>query len=631
MLPVPSWQNSGAGGGGVAGSSENPTIRGKNLRQGLNVILRPQVITNAHLYNLRNQTWAIPRYQFNQLNGSLYDSVQQFLNASGNVFPSNADDVNVALYANTSFQNVSDLRELYKIRFNAVDIVGNPPGNSLAPIGYFIIDALNRGASRMNAIAQLRNQYSQNTYQVTSLPQDITPGGATCVAEFAGHMFFGGFSGELIDGDDNSPRMASYVLFSQLVKDLSNIGQCYQQADPTNKDDSALVDDDGGFIRFDGAYGICALVNIENALVVLAANGCWIVQGSNNYGFKATNYSVTKITTHGCVSPASAVVVDNALMYWGDDGIYNVSMDQFGDWTADNVTIKTLNTFYNNIPEDYKPYAVGSYDSYQKRVRWTYGNVYNSDDDSYELVLDLILGAYYKSVIGKLNNGVYPFPVGAFLTDPFQLIDSEENVTTGGTDTTVLGVQVTMNNPDVVNVTSEVKYLIITGATPNIQYTFGDYNQAYHYDWVTVDPTNVGIDATSYLLTGVTTGGDAQRKKEVTYITTHFRKTETGYTTLENGDFDLKDKSSCILQAQWDWSNSINSGQWSNSQQVYRFRRNYIPMNSEDGFNNGYYVVETKSKLRGNGKGLSLLFTSEAGKHMELLGWSLNVTANSNV
>ncbi len=635
MLPINTWGNSGGGGGaagGNTGSSENPNNRGKNLRQSNNVTIRPVVATNAHLYNLRNQTFAVPRCQFNSIGGSTYDTISQFLSSSGNLFPSNADDVNACLYANTSLQNVTDFRELYKIRFNSSDLVANPPGNSLAPMGYFIIDALNRGASRLAGITQLDQQYPQNAYTVTALPQDITPGGATCVAEFAGHVFFGGFSGELIDGDDNSPRMASYVLFSQLVRDLSNIGECYQQGDPTDKNDSSLVDDDGGFIRFDGAYGINALANIENALVVLAANGCWIVQGSNNYGFKATNYTVTKISTHGCISPSSVVVVDNALMYWGDDGIYNVSMDQFGNWSADNVTIKTINTFYNDIPEGYKPYAVGSYDSYQKRVRWTYGNIYGSTDNVYELVLDLILGAYYKSVIPKLNNGTTPIGIGAFLTVPFQLVNSEELVTESGNQVTVTGTPVETNNPQVENVTSEVKYLVITGTSPTIEYSFATYWQPYHYDWVSLDTiNNTGIDATSYVLTGVMLGGDTQRDKMASYITCHFRKTEDGYTTLANGDWDLTNKSGCQLVAKWNWTNSATSGQWSQSQEVYRLRRNYVPTSVADTMDNGYYVVETRSKLRGTGKGLSLLFTSEPGKHMELLGWAMNMSGDANV
>jgi hypothetical protein len=393
-----------------------------------------------------------------------------------------------------------------------------------------------------------------------------------------------------------------------------------------------LVDTDGGFVRLDGAYGICNLINIENALVVLATNGVWIIQGANNYGFKATDYLVTKISTHGCVSPASAIVVDNALMFWGFDGIYNVSMDQFGDWTAENVSLRTINTLYADIDSSYYPTAFGSYDSFEKKVRWVYGNIYGSTDDTYELVLDIVLGAYYKNVISKLDSGEAPFVIGGFQTDPYQLVNNDYFVTETGVQVTSQGVTVTCEVQELENVESETKYLIITGTSSNIQYSFGNYNQDYHYDWVTLDPASVGVDATSYLLTGAMTGGDTQRKKLVTYITTHFQQTESGYTVDPvTGDWLLQDQSGCQLQAQWDWTDSISSGQWGQSQEVYRFRRQYIPTSLGDTVDNGYSVVETRSKLRGTGRALSLLFTSEVGKHMHLYGWALQVTANQNV
>jgi hypothetical protein len=636
MLPVPGWNNSTAGGSPVSGggSTELPNVAGQNLRSANNISLRPAVLTQAHLYNLRNQTWAQPRFQFNDVGTPVYDVIQMFKNNSS-TWPSNADDVNLALYANTSINDPGDLAELYKIRFNPPDLVGNPPGNSLAPMGYFIIDAMQRGASRLSSCAALNAQYPQNTFVVDSLPTDSTPGGPSCCAEFAGHVFFGGFSGEVDSGDDNSPRMCSYILFSQLVNDLTQISLCYQSGDPTNKDDSALADTDGGFVRLDGAYGICSLVNIENALVVLAANGVWIIQGANNYGFKATDYLVTKITTHGCVSPASAVVVDNALMYWGNDGIYNVSMDQFGDWTAENVTIRTINTFYNDIPSEYLPTAWGSYDSYEKKVRWIYGNLYNSYDNTYEIVLDLILGAYYKNVIpkmGALGGDTCPIVIGGFNTMPFQLVNNEYEITVQGVQCTEQGNDVVLTEQTVQNVESEIKYLIVTSISPTIEYTFGVYWQPYHYDWVSIDPANTGVDATSFLLTGAMTGGDTQRKKTITYITCHFQQTEDGYTVdPTTGDFLLLDQSGCQLQAQWDWTNLASAGQWTQSQEAYRLRRNYIPVNAEDTFNNGYSVVETRSKLRGTGKAVSLLFTSEPGKHLHLYGWAIQVTANQNV
>src|SRR3546814_10713129 len=83
----------------------------------------------------------------------------------------------------------------------------------------------------------------------------------------------------------------------------------------------------------DWSSDVCSsdLVNIGAALVVFAENGVWTISGGNSNGFTATGYKVTKITSSGCISPGSIVVVENAVMYWSRDGIYNLSTNQLGD------------------------------------------------------------------------------------------------------------------------------------------------------------------------------------------------------------------------------------------------------------------------------------------------------------
>src|SRR3546814_13655689 len=48
-------------------------------------------------------------------------------------------------------------------------------------------------------------------------------------------------------------------------------------------------------------------------------------------------------------------------------------------------------------------------------------------------------------------------------------------------------------------------------------FSFGSYKDENHYDWKYVD--GVGKDAKSFLLTGVISGGDFQRKKSAVSIT----------------------------------------------------------------------------------------------------------------
>lgn len=617
------------GGGGGGGTTEVSYIAGKNLREGNNVTLRPTILTSAHLYNLRNQGWAIPTPSFDG-DDTQIDLISQFVSAAG-VYPSNADYPGPFTYAKTD----SDKGSKYILRFNAEDCVKNPLSNSAAELGHFIIDLLNRGDSRKSAYAQMRSQYPQDTYNIANLPTDQSPDGATCIAEYAGRIFFSGFSGVLNSGDTSSPQLSSYVLFSQLVTDSYSIFYCYQQNDPTSNDQSDLLDTDGGFIRVEGAYNINSLKPIQDGLAVLAENGVWVIRGGGGSGFSATNYEVTKVTTAGCIAPNSIVPVGTYLLYWGRDGIYNLHTNEFGDFVSDNITRKSIHTLYNSVNAEDQKSVYGAYDEFEQKVKWVYGNRYDSDPPTYELILDVQTGAFTKFSIGRVNTNRFPMLVCGVTTNPFTLANNTSDVTLNDGVTLVVlsdGDQVVVNN----NVdksligSREVQYLIITSVSPTITFTFGNYTNTDHYDWKSFD--GVGIDAKSYMVTGILSGNDFQRDKNMVYLTAHFSKTETGLVDdgTGSGDLTFDNPSSCLLQAQWNWSNSASTKKWGPLHQIYRLSRPYFPTDPSN-FDNGFYVVETKNKVRGGGKVLSLLFQSEPGKHCEILGWSVDFGVEGNV
>lgn len=355
-------------------------VNGVDLRQGNDIATRPTVQTNAHIYNLRNQTFGVPRATWHRNEPS--DPIVTFRSAASGKFPSNSDSVNLAL------SKRADIDPSTTDRFRAEDIVLNPIGTYETARGFFIIDAMARGKSRLEEIVKLKQRYPSLSFGVSSLPQDETPGGASVVCEYAGRVWYAGFSGQIIDGDDQSPRLVSYILFSQLVDSPADIVNCYQDGDPTSTEEPELVDTDGGFIRIEGAYDIINLVNVGSAVMVVAANGIWMIQGGSNYGFTATNYLVTKISEHGCSSPNSVVVVDNSFMYWGDDGIYHLTRNQYGDYVANNLTEKTIQKYYEKIPSDAILNATGFYDRYDKKVKWLYNTVL---DGRTEPVTELVL------------------------------------------------------------------------------------------------------------------------------------------------------------------------------------------------------------------------------------------------
>ena len=122
--------------------------------------------------------------------------------------------------------------------------------------------------------------------------------------------------------------------------------------------------------------------------------------------------------------------------------------------------------------------------------------------------------------------------------------------------------------------------------------------------------------------------GDFLKEKQIPYIQFYFKRTENGYSSA-TGTLELTNQSSCKVQAQWNWTNSANSGKWGTEFQAYRLLRNYIPSGPTDPFDYGEGIIVTKNKLRGSGKTISLKISSEAGKDMQILGWGMPVTKHS--
>ena len=84
------------------------------------------------------------------------------------------------------------------------------------------------------------------------------------------------------------------------------------------------------------------------------------------------------------------------------------------------------------------------------------------------------------------------------------------------------------------------------------------------------------------------------------------------------------------MQSQWDWSNSVASGKWGREFQAYRYKRAYMPSSEADGFDTGAATIVSKNKLRGRGRVLSLKISTEPGKDLQLLGWSMAIGTNNN-
>jgi hypothetical protein len=582
---------------------EDYWLDGVDTTRGTGVLVRPAELEPAHVYNLRNQSWGVPRLDGN--NETSKDPIEAFYDTTTG-FPSNSDTVVESLYA-----DATDTDNRTVERFFPLNLYHNPMGTSRAAQGYFIIDALDRGSSRFEEYQFNMGRYPDLEYQMMQEYQDETPGGATAIAEFAGRVFYGGFPGTVVGGDSHSPRMSSYILFSKVVANISDINVCYQEGDPTSKYNADIIDTDGGFIRINEAYGIRKLVNLGSSLLVIATNGIWRVTGGDENGFTATSYIVEKISDRGCASPESIVQIDNTMMFWGDDGIYHVTTDQFGAWVCNNISYGRIQRFYNMISAESKAWSVGAYDPYERKVRWLYNNKTTNTGLTKELVFDVVLNAYYTNTIFRNFSSQYPKVVSLYTGLPY---------------TNDSGQGPSASTQELNSTQREVGYLVLMNTGPNSSgLAFATYRDKEFRDFKSHD--GVGADAHAYVVTCYFAGEDYQRDKQVSYVTTHMRRTETGY----NSDMSTINGSSCLMQSRWGWSQNDNSGKWSRDIQCYRYRQLTLPTGPSDEPGNNFGVISTKSKIRGNGSVLSLRFMTEPYKDFHLFGWSMVISIKEEV
>lgn len=573
----------------------------------------PQSAPREHFYNLYNQSWGAPRRWEGVANKQFTDPVGYFSSQYG-VLPAKEETVWTAMTVKAD----SDPYEY--MRPNAWgELFGSTP---VAAKGYFVIDLLARGQSRTAAVEQNYARFPQMVMNTYAAKPDITIGGATVVHEFAGRVFYAGFGGQVQDGDSKSPVLSSYVAFSQLVSSFDDLGKCYQAGDPTSREGNDVVDTDGGLVRISGVNRIIAMKDMGASLIVIGSNGIWALTGGSGYGFSATNYKVSKLSDFGAISSESVVKVGDNILYWGVDGIYQVSADNTGELIVKSITDGTIQTFYTQLSIEEKANSIGVYDEVSKTVRWIYYDKLEVgvSTGTKELILDTRIGAFYKYLIKNLPA---TFIRSMFTIPSFRFEESEVEVMYG-TDSVAVGVDdVVISYQKRTPTKSSVKYLVFVTPNEDLYYTFSYYRNNKFLDWEGADL--IGVDAEAFLLTGAITANDSSVDKQTPYITVHMYRTESEV----DSNLAPISVSGCLLRSQWEWSNSVNSKKWSPQYQVYRYVRGFMVGSSADLFDNGFEMISTKNKLRGRGKAVSLHFNTEPGKDCRIVGWNLNLNGNA--
>jgi hypothetical protein len=590
---------------------------------------RPTTLTNLHKYNLINQGWnskivsicstpAIPPTyaRYIGLTSLITEATIPATTVGAidctkttlGVFPSNADTWVLGKTAVTT-----DATAFQKYDPNI--LVKNSIDNFPAPKGAIILDSFNRGTDR------------QIKTGVTGLPLDRELSSFSTIVTYAGRVFYSGITSQISGGDRVSPNYSSYIFFSQTAISKDKFGKCYQENDPTSPNISDLVDSDGGTIQIPGVNKVIALVVNRSSLLVFAENGLWEIVG-DTAGFKATSYQVNKISDVGIYNSDSIVNANGTTFYWAKTGIHMLVPDQTtGRLATQNISLNTIQTKYNSITELGKKYAKGFFDSSVNHIRWLYNDdaAYAESNYTYhynkELNLDLGLQAFYIFSISSLVVNS-PSVCGYMEIPTYSLTSVGVDVYAGTNLVEANSIQVQTTENISTTRTGTYNFITFTGDS----FTLSKYKDTTFYDWISVD--GIGVNFSSYLITGYEISNDILRMKQVPYILFYFSRTEDGYTLDSSGNLVNTNQSGCLVQAQWNWANSANSGHWGTAFQAYRLLRNYIPSGVGDTFDYGDGVIVTKNKLRGSGRCLSLKIQSVAGKDCHLLGWANTITAD---
>lgn len=506
-----------------------------------------------HRYNLYNQGWAKADLTTPDL--TAWDTARTDV-------PSNCD-------VWWTFKNATEV-------FDTTWIDRNGRGSTPAPKGHFIGNVYDLDRDAVSGLSGIASTTSGTARTSTG-------------AFFAGRAFYAGI---------NSPGYVGKIYFTQILERDTQVGQCYQANDPTSEDLFDLLPADGGVISLPEAGMVYKLFPFGNGLLVFAYRGVWFITGSQGIGFKADDFTVSKISSIRTISALSFVDVNGAPMWWNADGIWTVAMNQNGAPTVQSMTLETIQTFYDEIPNESKPYAQGYFNPLTQVVQWLYkseapGTV--TAQYSYNRVLNFSVHntAFYPWTIG---DNVDSLVHGIVVVDGLGGVVAETNVVDNSAVQVVdnLGENVVAYQLSQNAVVATTKFLMTYGPGGVTTWTWAECRDEDYVDWA----STTEADYESYLITGYKVHGQAMMKFQPMYVNIY-----------------NEGVGQCYFQGVWDYSIDTGNGRFS-TQELLQWT------------DDTYAVQGKRRKVRGHGKSLQYKVTSISGEPFNLVGWSTIETGN---
>lgn len=513
------------------------------------------------LYDTYNAGW-------NDSESSATTARNSFLSSSGGDYPS----LNLPWFSAKNSSGVFDYTEwdrTYK-------------GTTLIANGHYLLDPFDERRSFASGIG--------------GVPVVTTTRRFSSVVTFASRIFYAGLD--------------SRVFFTQTFENDNEFGNLYQRNDPTAEVFNDLLDTDGGVINIPEAVNIKRLHVFGASIMVFADNGVWRISGVDGV-FRATEYSVYKVSDEGLATSKSFVAGQNAVPFWWSfNGIHTIQVTDGGGMVEANLSKDTIQTFWNSIDSNGKQGVRGTYDAIRDRVVWLYpenGEAVSSKCNRL-LFLDTELGAFFPWAVSDQSVSTSYLLDGVYLDSQVRgdvtltVTDSSEVPVTDS-----LGDDVTVTYLDSVIGSSAIKFLTIDSGG---FITFSTFTDTDFTDWGDTDYTSYAEAAYNFI-------GDLGRRKSSNYLTVFTRATETAFEV--DGDTYVFDRPSSLLVSNyWDFKNVATTSQ----QQAYRLRRPVVA-NPSLVYDQDRTVNAVRLKMRGRGRVIRHRFESEAGKDFNLLGWEM--------
>lgn len=433
------------------------------------------------------------------------------------------------------------------------------------------------------------------------------------VTPYSGRVFYAGL---------NSKKNSGKIFFSQLIEDITQIGECLQLNDPTSEYLSDLLDTDGGHISIPEASDIKRIHVFGPRLLVFAGNGIWAISGVDDV-FRATEFSISKISEIGLDNEGSFVSAGGRPYWWSFNGIHTITVTDQGGFQEQNISLDTVQTFWEGITPEQKGTVDATYDPVNNKVFWFYPQAGESVVGKLNkaLILDEQLGAFYPwTVSDKSINS--PHIIGCFNTKNVgsgtitaNVVDSNySRVVTSGGDQVVADV---LGRTDAGS--ADVQVLVRDSSTGSI--TFGEFKGTDFYDWGTEDYT-------SFATAGFNFQGDMTTFKTTPYVTVYSKRTEEGWSGNAVDGYQPVRPSSLLVSGFVDFKSTASSA----AQQAYRYKFPLVVDPADlDTFDYPHSVISTRLKIRGRGRNYNIKFESEAGKDFHLLGWEVIGAKNNAI